>query len=370
MVRTTPISFAIGLTIAGTAVRAEEPAAAAEAPAAEAPAAEAPAAESQPSLPANADLERLMRAIAEDDSYKVRLQAAVILGRRGDDRAVKPLIDALAADPHYTVRAAAATALANLKALKAVSQILRRIAIDTEDFVREEATRALQKLPRQDALPYVVATCSASDPRVRKQALAYLAAEATPGAEQVFAKALGDDNPEIAGIAQSALKKLPSAELVRLLEGALEHREPAVRRGAIDMLRSLDSTDATSLVLKVYTRDIEEEEVRVAARTALRDLKKHLPMAQIVRDATQSTEKHTRAQSLRLLGVLGGNDAEQVLLTALGDDDIYVRGTAVMAMGELGDPKVVPSLEKLVEDPANQRIAHLVRHALKQLRKK
>jgi HEAT repeat protein len=324
----------------------------------------------EPALPASATLERLIKALGEDDAYKVRLQAAVILGRTGDERVVKPLIDALSADPHYTVRAAAATALANLRALKAVSQIIRRLAVDTEELVREEARRALQKFPREEALPYVVATCSANDPRVRKQALSYLAAEPTPGAEQVFAKALGDDNPEIASIAQGALKKLPAAELVRLLEGAVDHREPAVRRGGVDMLRSLDTPEATQLVLRVYSRDIEEEEVRVSARTALRELKRHLPMGQIVKDATQSPEKHTRAQSLRLLGVLGGNQAEAVLLGALGDDDIYVRGTAVMAMGELGDPKVVPSLERLADDPANQRIAHLVRHALKQLRKK
>ena len=54
----------------------------------------------------------------------------------------------------------------------------------------------------------------------------------------------------------------------------------------------------------------------------------------------------------------------------IADQDVYLRGTAVMAMAELGDPKVVPSLEKLEADPANQRILHLVRHTLKQLRKK
>ena len=54
-----------------------------------------------------------------------------------------------------------------------------------------------------------------------------------------------------------------------------------------------------------------------------------------------------RAKALKLLGVIGGNDAEKVLIDALSDQDVYLRGTAVMAMAELGTANVIPSLEKL-----------------------
>jgi HEAT repeat protein len=323
----------------------------------------------QPTLD-EAQMKRLIEALASDDSFKVRLQAAVLLGRSKSPDAVKPLIDALNNDPHYTVRAAAATALANLGEPRAISHILKRVASDSEAFVREEATRALSKFARADALPFVVATYGSPDARVRQNALEYLAAEPTALAEPVFARALGDDAPEVRAIALAAVQKMPPAELLRFLDGALDHREPAVRRGAIDMLQKIGTAEATTLILKVYERDIEEEDVRLAARDSLRQLKQFLPLDQIVKDATGHEDKHTRVRALRRLGVIGGDEANKVLLTALADEDAYVRGNAAMAMADLGDPSLVPSLEKAAEDPQNQRIVHIVRHALKQLRKK
>ncbi|HET6347287.1 MAG TPA: HEAT repeat domain-containing protein, partial [Myxococcota bacterium] len=56
-------------------------------------------------------LQRLIEALERDDSYKVRLQATVLLGKSKDPRAVEPLLTALNVDAHPTVRAAAATAL-------------------------------------------------------------------------------------------------------------------------------------------------------------------------------------------------------------------------------------------------------------------
>ncbi|HSI03205.1 MAG TPA: HEAT repeat domain-containing protein, partial [Myxococcota bacterium] len=55
-------------------------------------------------------VQRLIDALSHDDAFKVRLQAAVLLGRSNDDRAAPALISALASDAHYTVRAASATA--------------------------------------------------------------------------------------------------------------------------------------------------------------------------------------------------------------------------------------------------------------------
>ncbi len=323
-----------------------------------------------PTAAAPADSQKVERLLAamKDDSFKVRLQAAVLLGRVSDTRAADVLIEAVGSDPHYTVRAAAANALANLGEPRAIPHILRRIAIDNEPFVREEAMRALGKYARSDALPYVVAAFRSPDVRVRKQALDYVAAEPNTQVEPVLMQALGDESREVFGIAAAAVRRLPKAEQLALLKRAIDHREPSVRRGAIEVLQQQASDEGTQLILEVYGRDIEEEEVRNAARAALRQLKQHLPLDDIVHQAQQNPEKHERARALRLLGVVGGVRAKEVLLTALSDDDPYVRGNAVMALGELGDTDVVPSLERLIEDPANQRIVHLVRHTLRQLR--
>lgn len=315
-------------------------------------------------------LRKLIDALSSDDSFKVRLQAAVLLGRSDDESAVGPLINALNADAHYTVRAAAATALANLDELKALSHILKAAAVDPEAFVREEAQRALGKYDREDALPFVVATYNGSeDPAIRKEAVEYLIVDLLPRAEPVLDRALGDV-PAIFEISKAAVLRMERERAMRLLQGAIEHREPAVRRGAVQVLHELGTPEATRLILSVYERDIEVEEVRNATRDALRSRRAQLPMDQIVKDATSSAEKYTRARALKLLGVVGGDHAEQVLVAALNDNEIYIRGNAVMALQWLGSPTVVPTLERLAADPANQRIMLQIRSVLKALREK
>jgi HEAT repeat protein len=303
-------------------------------------------------------------------SYKVRLQAAVFLGRADDYRAFEPLVQALSADEHHTVRAAAATALANLADPRAISHIIKRVATDPDPFVREEAARALDKYHRAEALPYVVATYGSSENQeVRRQAVVYVTESADDTAQQVLVRALGDAE-EIFAVAKDAALQMDATEALQFLELALHHRDAGVRRGAVRVLHALESAEAATLILEVYERDIEADGVRNETRKALRDLRRFLAIEAIVKDANQNPHKHARAKALKLLGVIGGDEAEGVLLAALSDEDVYLRGTAVMAMAELGDPSLVPTLEKLEADPANQRILHLVRHTLKQLRNK
>ena len=68
--------------------------------------------------------EQLVSALKNADAFKVRLQAAVVLGRAGGAKAVEPLVGALD-DPEVAVRAASAMALGNLADLRAVTPLVR-----------------------------------------------------------------------------------------------------------------------------------------------------------------------------------------------------------------------------------------------------
>lgn len=318
-------------------------------------------------------LAKLIDALRSDDSFKVRLQAAVLLGRSSSGAAVDPLIEALNTDEHYTVRAAAATGLANLQEPRAISHIIKRSAVDEDEFVREEAGRAIEKYDRTEALPYVVATYDGFDTvdnvGVRLAAVKYLLqADTGPDVDKVVERALGDA-PQIASVATEHLVALEEKDRAMVvLNDAIRNKEPTVRTGAVRVLQRLDTKEATQLILEVYERDIEVEEVKDATRVALRERREYLDLDSVIRDTAAGGEKHARGRALKLLGVVGGAQAEKVLVDALSDPDIYVRGNAVLAMQWLGSPTVVPSLEKLATDPSNQRIMHLVQNTLKKLR--
>lgn len=316
-------------------------------------------------------LEKLIHALTRDDNYKVRLQAAVLLGRSGDARAIDPLVTALGADEHFTVRAASATALANLGEAKAIAHIIKRMAVDNDAFVRDEAARALDKYDRATALPYVVAVYNGSDDeRVRRIVIEYVADDVDVAAEPVLERALGDSDA-ILTVARGAVLGMEKTRALEFLRRAVTHREPSVRKGAVQLLRAVKTAEAAQAILGVFEKDVEVEDVREEARRSLRELREFMPVAPLVQDAQSGGTRAVRVRALKLLGVLGGSEAEKVLVQALDDRDDYVRGNAVISMQFLGSQAVVPALEKLANDPArNERILPLVRTTLRQLREK
>jgi len=105
--------------------------------------------------PARADnFAELVRQLAEDDSDKVRLSAALNLTKLGDSRAILPLAKALGNDTDRTVRGAAAVGLGKLvtdrteaKVRKPVIAVLTQAReSDDSDFVRGEAAKALKAI--------------------------------------------------------------------------------------------------------------------------------------------------------------------------------------------------------------------------------
>lgn len=90
-------------------------------------------------------VEDLCKAVVEDPNYKVRVQAALVLGKLGDLTAVPSLIQALA-DQNSTVRGIAAAALGQLGDGSASEPLRDLIKRESEGFVRSQATKALATL--------------------------------------------------------------------------------------------------------------------------------------------------------------------------------------------------------------------------------
>ncbi len=87
----------------------------------------------------------LCKAVVEDPNYKIRVQAALVLGKVRDPAAVPALIKALA-DPNVTVRGIAAGALGEIgdaSAADALRDLARR---DSDSFVKSQAAKALASL--------------------------------------------------------------------------------------------------------------------------------------------------------------------------------------------------------------------------------
>jgi hypothetical protein len=90
-------------------------------------------------------VDELAKSLLEDSSYKVRLQAALLLGRLGDRAAVDPLVKALG-DENKTVRAMAAQSLGKLGAPEAAAPLKALLDRERDSFVRGQAQQAIASL--------------------------------------------------------------------------------------------------------------------------------------------------------------------------------------------------------------------------------
>ena len=86
-------------------------------------------------------IDDLTRALMQDPSYKVRVQAALVLGKLADRRAVPALVQALK-DENESVRGVAATSLGRIGDKSAANALLQA-SNDPSEFVATQAKKAL-----------------------------------------------------------------------------------------------------------------------------------------------------------------------------------------------------------------------------------
>jgi hypothetical protein len=90
-------------------------------------------------------VEDLSRMLLEDASYKVRLQAALLLGKYGDRTAIPALVKALG-DDNRIVRGVAAQALGRLGSADAAPALRSVLQREPDPFVRGQVEKALASL--------------------------------------------------------------------------------------------------------------------------------------------------------------------------------------------------------------------------------
>jgi hypothetical protein len=122
------------------------------------------------SAEARADrVDDLCRSLTTDSSWRVRLQAAVVLGKLHDARSVPSLMRALS-DENETVRGLSAQVLGDLGDSQAIAALQRARKSDSSAFVRDKAQAALTKL-HPDSMALGRSSSSSSSPASSPSAL-------------------------------------------------------------------------------------------------------------------------------------------------------------------------------------------------------
>ncbi len=141
-----------------------------------------------------------------------------------------------------------------------------------------------------------------------------------------------------------ALRALPAAQAVPLLEIVLADRNTRVRYSAVSML----GQKATPVTRELLTRCLAEDpefDIRAAAAASLGDLGEKEAFTDLVAAYDRDREPMVRFSIVAALGELGDPRAFDLLQTALTQGDLQEEA-ALMALGQLALPESIPILTR------------------------
>lgn len=312
----------------------------------------------------------LVQRLTSSESYKVRAQAAVLLGRMGGTTAVPALISALDQDEHYVVRAACATALGVIGDDRAVEGLFNAVS-DGELIIREASARALVRMDARRNFDTLVRFAREGNPEQRRVAVTRLADLARVGddaATEVLVRALGDETA-IKDASSHGLADLPSDRAMPILVKALGSDDMGVRAEAARLLGARKEPRAVEALAAAYERVGEQEKVRVEIRRSLERLRPVVNLTDLIQQARANPNKEARVRAIRLLGVVGDPRTAAAVEELLKDSDPYIQGSAALALADQGSVQSIPRLEETLVHVENTRAEAPVSNALKKLRR-
>ncbi|MBN2358457.1 MAG: HEAT repeat domain-containing protein, partial [Deltaproteobacteria bacterium] len=215
------------------------------------------------------NVQLLIDKLERGDSFRVRTQAAAVLGRLNDPRAVDPLIRCLREDDSYAVRGAAAAALGHVGGATAVDSLFTALS-DDDSFVRSLAENALLEMSGPgvaDALRGHMFDGASKERTIAFRRLLKLAEASDSAAIAILVDALAIK--EFRGDSEQLLGRLPGERVVPLLLPALKADDAEMRMTAVRLLMLHPSPQVVDALGAAYSRAAEEESVRSEVKRAL-----------------------------------------------------------------------------------------------------
>ncbi|MCM2357078.1 MAG: HEAT repeat domain-containing protein [Geobacteraceae bacterium] len=254
-----------------------------------------------------------------------RRSAAILAGLADDGVSFGSLLPLLT-DPVAEVRIEALRAAGRRKFEESIPLLLHALA-DAEGDIREEAINALGEFGDSAPLSDMLRFLGRGDERtdhaiIRATGKIGSAAAATPLAQYLKS---GDAAQHIEFAILSTFGKLGRMEKGdwQLVVGYLKHRDPDLRRLAVQALAGMAQADAL----------------------------------QFMEDACKDRHWSVRIAALQSLPGIGGDRAVSLLLDALSDPDCMVRKNAILLLGELRDIRTILDLVRQLTDAEMSRYA-------------
>lgn len=275
-----------------------------------------------------------------DPSPEERLGLAEQAFEQGDFQRTVDLVEPLLGDARWQ-RASSRFKMLSLVRLGKTAEGLDAY----EQFVAAGGDEGLlRELAVQSILPF------RSDMREQVRGAAYSALKEIPSDDVVpyFQDGLSDGSGMIRVLVAEGMGKLPAGRQSESFRGALKDQAGLVKVTVLKALARLGDPAFIPLITPLLND--EQRVVQVAAAAALYRLgqKEHW---QAVEQATSVPEGYERGAALRMLGEIGDSKGLPLLERGLRDKQPSIRAAAAASLGKLGLVEGVPFLINTLTDP-------------------
>ncbi|MFM7203507.1 MAG: HEAT repeat domain-containing protein [Myxococcota bacterium] len=315
------------------------------------------AAEPVPSATTDA-LEQRLAQLKSNQPDQV-LEAVRALGRLGDVKAFRPLVQLLDTSTDERIRAAG---LASLEKLRYNTAFLLEVLQNPKEktLARSYAAYTLGLMQAVDAVPALVECLQSPDETLRMRSIDALGRIKDPRAwKPLLLAANKDPSPSLRRKAQKTVEGLTSQggarpEDAESLTAQLKDPEVTRRREAAQALNTRGNWWSIRPLIEAL-KDSDAEVRRYAARALgdLQDRRAVQPLLEFLPRA-KGIERYT---ALGALMVLKDESSVEALLPYLKDPDPETRRLTARALGTLGERRAGPALTQALSDliPINRR---------------
>jgi len=291
--------------------------------------------------------------LLKDKNFICRNYAAEALGRLSDRRAVLPLVFALK-DTDETVRLSAVEALGLLSDKRAVSALIN-VLNDKDLAVRYCTIQTLLKLGDPQAVKAIINKLNDNSPDIRALAAKSLVAFKEPTSYSAIMKLLDDKDVNVRAESARALADLSAKSALPKIKNAFVAEKQRMPRKMVGIHTRTISTAYDAQEEALWRLGVTSSELLKLKRKGLNLIinfpvnKKSAFQSAMIK--LYSSEKLERAKAMHLLGTLGDLRAIEPLAKLLREErDAGLRATAIIALRDIYDEKVVPYIIKALKD--------------------
>jgi HEAT repeat protein len=320
------------------------------------------------------EIEKLIAELNGSDA-RVRFEAAYLLGRTGNKRAVKPLLNALH-DSQYSVCHSAAIALGRIKDARSIQPLMEALQNHKPD-VRKCAAIALEMMGDQRAVEPLITLLNDSEPSVRRSAIQALGQLRDSRAVEPLLAMMQNQN-----IDRNELKTIIHAlgEIgdARAVEPILQKLDQ-YPNGADALAYIGDSSAVLPLIAALLSSDGYVRDAAAYALGILGDVRALPELKRLAREDTfvdwffDNEINVAGAAGAAIEIIRMAQRPLEEIISIVNESHIAVDvWRAIVALGAVGDTKALLILERLASSyPDEKRSeAYWVRHAMNRIRRR